>query len=74
LFKNKVYCQESFILIMLFNCMATLAAWLDGSFESWPLFQVHPQSLSPTFQSTPTPLLIQCMSRHVLCNYEASGK
>ena len=34
------------------------------SFESWAIFLVHPQNLSPTFQSTPTHLLIQSMSRH----------
>ena len=31
---NKAYYQESYILIIEYNSMFTVAEWLDGSFES----------------------------------------
>jgi hypothetical protein len=34
IFVNKAYYQESYILIIVYNSMFTVAEWLDGSFES----------------------------------------
>ena len=33
-FFNKAYYQESYILIIEYNSVVTVAEWLDGSFES----------------------------------------
>jgi hypothetical protein len=30
IFKNKVYCQESYILIISFHSKITVTGWLDG--------------------------------------------
>ena len=34
IFFNKAYYQESYILIIEYNSVVTVAEWLDGSFES----------------------------------------
>ena len=34
IFLNKVYYQESYILIIEYSIVVTIAEWLDGNFES----------------------------------------
>ena len=34
IFFNKAYYQESYILIIVYSSVVTVAEWLDGSFES----------------------------------------
>jgi hypothetical protein len=34
IFFNKAYYQESYMLIIEYNSMFTVAEWLDGSFEN----------------------------------------